>query len=815
MPMGSVKFKPGILVEPTPTLNEAGLSQSNLIRFREGMVEKLGGWAKYVNSAMNSAVRALNSWQDLYGNDRLGVGCVGDLGYVQNSTPNIPTNAAFTSICPLIDDQYVTLNVTAGGFTTSVSTQGTVSVPSNVVTIIDINRNMSVYDAVYIKTPISVGGIVLSGVYQIQTVTGSSTYTINAADYSTQTVTGAILGTDIFLPEFTTVNGQPIVTVDFPDHGLVPGQTVTFLTETIIGGISIFGDYTVISVASSSQYTFRANAIATSADTQYMGYPTYTGQMHLYYYVAYGPSASGGGYGSGPFGVGAYGIGAASANFLGTGDVNGTTLTISTVTFGAVAIGTSIYGPGIATGTIITGLGTGTGGVGTYTVTPATTPASGTVTIYGTTLHTGTTIVQSNWSLDNWGRDLIATPSGGPVYIWDPQSGYQTAAVIVQAPQANTGSFIAMPQRQIICYGSTFTGIQDPLLIRWCDALDYTVWNATSQNQAGSFRIPTGSKIITAIQAAQQALIWTDVDLWSMQYIQPPLVYGFTKISTNCGLIAQKAVNTLGPNTFWMSQRQFFIMNPMGLEVLPCSVWDFVFQNLKQGLVTDPNLPDFGKPYTDRIVCATNSQYNEVVWYFPSNESVDGENDSYVKYNVVEKVWDFGKMQRTAWIDQSILGSPIGGGVGTNGSYYIYQHEYDSSGAPLYDDDGGAMLSSFTTGYAAITNGTDFAFVDYMIPDMKWGTYRTQYTPAGVGSTFDTIYNLSNNPATVSITAYVTNYSGEPPATYSYTMSQGQDSIPSVRFRGRQVAFSFSSSDIGTWWRVGNVRYRFSPDGRR
>src|SRR5262249_54726914 len=155
-----------------------------------------------------------------------------------------------------------------------------------------------------------------------------------------------------------------------------------------------------------------------------------------------------------------------------------------------------------------------------------------------------------------------------------------------QGPMANAGLFVAMPQRQIVCWGSTFTGIQDPLLLRWCDVNDYTQWIAKPTNQAGSYRIPRGSKIVSGLQAANQGLIWTDLAVWSMQYLGQQFVYGFNEISTGCGLIAPKAAVSLNGTIYWMSQSQFFFMQPGGgVSPMPCPVWDNVFQLIDQNRI--------------------------------------------------------------------------------------------------------------------------------------------------------------------------------------------------------------------------------------
>ena len=160
------------------------------------------------------------------------------------------------------------------------------------------------------------------------------------------------------------------------------------------------------------------------------------------------------------------------------------------------------------------------------------------------------------------------------------------------------------------------------------------------------------------------------------------------------------------------------------------------------------------------------------------------------RYNTVLQQWDFGTLGRTAWIDQSVLGPPIGAGSDN----WLYQHEVGNDA--VYNGQTTGMQSSFQTGYFELNEADNLIFIDQIWPDMKWGTY-------------------SGNPnATVQITFYVTNYPGDTPVQYGpYTMTQATEYI-SVRIRARLMAFNISSNDVGTFWRLGAIRYRYQIDGR-
>jgi len=232
---------------------------------------------------------------------------------------------------------------------------------------------------------------------------------------------------------------------------------------------------------------------------------------------------------------------------------------------------------------------------------------------------------------------------------------------------------------------------------------------------------------------------------------------------------------------YWMGQSQFFKLSAAGVEPIRCPIWDVVFQDL-----------DTSQVALDKIRFGANSRFGELRWEFPTNSN-GGEISHYIKYNVLLDQWDYGQdtaqnpyVARTAWINESVLGPPIGAGA----NEYIYQHETSP------DADGSAMYSSFQTGYFVMNEADLKMFVDQVWPDMKWG------------------YFGGAQNANVNLTFYVADYPGQTPNAYGpYTMTQATTYI-TPRFRGRLTAIKLESSDVGTFWRIGNIRYRFQPDGK-
>jgi hypothetical protein len=397
-----------------------------------------------------------------------------------------------------------------------------------------------------------------------------------------------------------------------------------------------------------------------------------------------------------------------------------------------------------------------------------------------TSNQTGTEITATDWTQDNWGEILLSCPSGGGVYQFDPTAGFTNAGLVSTAPPFNGGIFVSMALQILFAWGSTQTlgiGIQqDPMLVKWSDQGDYTNFTPLVTDQAGSFRLPIGSVIRGGMAAFDKNLFWTDLDLWNAYYIYPPLVFGFNMIGAGAGAISSHAMQKLRSAVYWMGPTNFYRFDGSGVNVIPCPVWDFVFQNMNTA-------------FSQNVRALPNTPFNEAGWAFPSSASTNGECDSYVKFNITEQggPWDYGSLPRSAWIDQTILGPPLG----ANPSGIIYQHETTN------DADGAVLAASFTTGYFYISEGEEFAFVDQIYPDFKYGTF------AGSAG------------ANIQITVNAVNFPGDTPTTYGpYTVTSTTQLI-SVRIRARQMSFTVASSDIGSFWRLGKVRYRFSQDGRR
>jgi hypothetical protein len=373
-------------------------------------------------------------------------------------------------------------------------------------------------------------------------------------------------------------------------------------------------------------------------------------------------------------------------------------------------------------------------------------------------------------TLDNWGEFLMACATKGPIFVWQPAVGGLAAPIPGgQAPPEVGFLFIGTQEQQIVACGMTnpATGIYDPMLVGWCDVGNYQTWTAGTANQAGTFRLAIGSALRAGLAMFGQNLLWTDTALYSMSYIQYPLVYGFQPLGVNCGAVGPHSVGILAGQICWMGPNQFFTIGPAGPIQIDCPVWDQVFPQ------ADPtNLIN--------TTCQTDSYYGEIGWM------VLQRSGQYVfaRVNLATGAWTADVYQpHTAWIDQNPFGAPIAG----HDDGVVDQHDIG------YDANGVAAPWSATTGIIMIAEGEAVTFVQDLLPD----------------------FATDGTSPTVSLMVNFYDYPNSPPRAHGPFLLTPTTPVVHPRGRGRGVQFVFSGSDLGTFTRLGNVRYRGAPDGKR
>ena len=404
------------------------------------------------------------------------------------------------------------------------------------------------------------------------------------------------------------------------------------------------------------------------------------------------------------------------------------------------------------------------------------------------------------WTNDNFGEDLIIAPRGGAMYYWDATTGVVTRSIPLATAADNAGfdgDFVPNATNQIIAssvqrfvvafgangYDPTNSETPfDPLLVRWSDQENPFDWIPTALNQSGEQRLTNGSYIMCAKNTRQEILVWTDAAIFSMQYLGPPYVWGFTLLQDNISIISPNAAITVNNVTYWMGKDKFFMYSGR-VETLPCSLRQFVFQNLNADQAW-------------QCFSGSNEAFSEVWWFYPSTNS--NIVDSYVVYNYLDRVWSYGTLTRTAWLDSGIREYPMGADY--NGR--IIYHEVgvdDVSGPNAVPINAYIQSSDFDIG-----DGHNFGFVWRILPDVTF---------AG-SSVTNPSCTMVVKPRTNSGTPYGTPDANTVVRTQEYPVQLFTGQVY-TRIRGRQMAFRIESANLGTAWQLGAPRIDIRNDGRR
>jgi hypothetical protein len=413
----------------------------------------------------------------------------------------------------------------------------------------------------------------------------------------------------------------------------------------------------------------------------------------------------------------------------------------------------------------------------------------------------------------------------------------------------------------VLACGSTpydptnFTTTFDPLLVRWCDLANVYEWVPEVTNQSGEQKLSHGSFIVTAINARQEILIWTDTALFSAQYIGPPFVWSFSLLDQDVSIASQNAVLTVNNVVYWMGRDKFFMYSGR-VETLPCTLRQFVYSDINYDQLS-------------QVVAGANEGYNEIWWLYPSASSET--NDRYVIYNYLERIWYYGNINRSFWSGHSQRNNPIAAFSIQKG--YLATAINSSvttislTDATTYPNSGTVQIGSEKIAYAAKSGSTltgcvrgfdgttaasheQYTLVYLNVPNQallhEVGNDDASVVPAVPieafietsdfdiqdGQSFGYVWRMlpdlnftGSTGASPSVTLTVrprqnsgSNYTSadSPVVTRTATIPvQQYTGQVYTRVRGRQMAFRVDSTDLGVAWQMGMMRLDVRPDGRR
>lgn len=757
MPLQKLQFRPGVNREGTTLSNEGGWYDCDKVRFRSGYPEKIGGWTATSFTTFLGYCRSLWNWITLKSYNLLGVGTnlkfyIENGGTYYDITPIKEINGNTPSAGPPV----------VNASTISLSANGTVLTVSDTAA-----DSLQVNDFVTIAGAGTIGGVDVNGEYQIATVTSGTTYTVTLATATTGTNSAATITL-----AYQINTGYPIYTIG---TGWGAGPWSPYLSTTLTNPFATTNGSSTITVTQNNHGLSTGNYVTfvSISDTNIGGIGssvivngtttiTYTPQLNSNLIL--------------------------QKSFQVT-VVNANTYTIS-ATIGNLEYRANATS-GLEGGTVVINY-------------PSSTITASTTRGWGTGYTTGVGFQLRLWSQSNFGEDLLFNPRGGALYLWQPLSGatpaFTNRGTVVSGtyvPSLINEIMVSDTSRITIAFGSNpydDTTYLDSMLIRWTAQESYTDWDPLDPTtQAGYYRLSHGSYIVGALQTRQEINVWTDAAIYAMQYLGPPYVWGFTLLSDNISIASPNAMATAAGVVYWMGTDKFYIYSGR-VETLPCSVRTYIFE-------------DINKDQLFQVYAGTNEAYSEVWWFYCSANS--DIVDRYVIFNYLDRVWYYGTMDRTAWIDSPLRPYPL---AATAGRILVY-HEASI-------DDGSTNPPSAINAYVQssdfdIGDGHNYGFVWRMIPDVTFDGSNTTGTTTVEPAVQFTVrprqnpgagYGVSQSPAVSS----TQNYAGQT----TYTVQQFTEIVYS-RIRGRQMAFKVSSDTLGTQWQLGVPRLDVRPDGRQ
>ena len=761
MPLAKINFKPGVNRETTSYGNENGWFNSDLIRFRKGRPEKMGGWERLSSNTIDGTGRSLHVWAALDGSKFMGLGTetkfyIEEGGGYNDITPirstatlgsnPLKTGAASSAVVTVTAAAHGAVTGDFVTFSGATTTDGITAAQLNTehqVTVVDSNSYQITTAGTASSGSTAGGGSAVIANYQINTglntvvsgtgfgaglwsgvSTGYAQTTLNDSGGIDASVTSFTLTSAASFETAATTTSANLTVISssipvadssgFPSKGtiLIGSEKIRYGTNVgnVFGDLTRADDGTTAATSSSGDsVTFVGLMLIDSELIQYTGKSTHT--------------------------------------------IN------ACVVRGARGTTAAAHDDGVDVKEANDFVGWG--------------ESSSTAAVTGSNIRL--------YSQDNWGEDLLLNVYDGTPYYWDKTLGLGSRATDLasqsgasDAPTITRRIMVSGADRHVVCFGCNPLGEadQDLLMVRWSDQENPVDWTPTATNTAGSQRISSGSEIISAQKTRQEMLIWTDTSLHAMRFTGPPFTFGFSMLANNVSIIGPNAVTTVGDKVFWMDRENFYVYTGR-VQTIPCTLLRYVFDdiNLEQNF---------------KCFAASNKMFDEVFWFYPSADAT--EIDRYVKFNFTENTWDLGTLSRTAWVDYGIHNNPRASGI-ASGTNFVYVHETGD------DNDGSPMTSFIESADFDIGDGDQFMFVSRLVPDID--------------------ITSSDAEASVNYILKTRNYPGDSLTTNSTSAVKSSTQQAFLRSRSRQIALRIESSTTDITWTLGDLRLDIRPDGRR
>jgi hypothetical protein len=623
--------------------------------------------------------------------------------------------------------------------------------------------------------------------------------------------------------DITTTNGSATVTITTSSpHNLGVGDIITFANAGSFGAdtdytVADFNDklFEVQTVPSTTTFTITMPTAETGSGE------TNDGTLDVRPYVTVGPLNQTAGFGWGTYFFGGRPIAQITTTMNNSGNMlvgdTSVVLTDSSIfpASGKIRIGSEDmeYTTNTTGTNTISGITRGINGTSAAEHTDGSTVTDITeYTGWGDASSTSSvTIEPGNWSLDNYGNILIATVHNGETFTWDASLGnaLQTRATIGSGmPTKSVMTIVSDRDRHLFHLGTETTvgspSTQDKMFIRFSDQESTSVYEPTSTNTAGTFRLDDGTRIVGAFKGKDYILVLTDTAAYEMQFVGPPFTFSIRKVGSNNGLIGQHAGVFANGAVFWMGKTGGFYMYDGTVKSLPCLVEDFVF-------TTDGNNPGINYDSGQIVYGGINELYSEINWFYPTSES-DVVN-RVVTYNFDEGAWTTGTLDRSTWVGSTVYEVP-------------YATDYNASNTPTFPvvsgvSNGASIYYAHEVGVNQQNgDGTETAITSF-IKSGEFDLNGRQGVP-GDGEFLMSIKRFLPDFKRISGDAKVTIFLNQfPQGTTASSSPLGPFTLNSTtskvdtRARARLVAVQVENEGLDQSWRYGSFRFDIRPDGRR
>jgi hypothetical protein len=720
-----IKFAPGIDKQDTSVGAAGRWVDSDNVRFRYGLPEKVGGWQSLLNESIVGVVRKQHAFVDNDGNRYVALGT----------------------------DKFLLLYFEGG-----------------------------LYDITPLKTALTSATLATTDASPICSITTGTDHNLS-------------LGDIILLDNVTLPVGTGYVDADFEDKLF----QVTSITSNTV--------FTI---------TQTTNATATVATG---------GSIDVVPYEQVGPAAQTYGYG---FGVGQYGgtISGANSTTINNGGnftagATSVVLTDSSVlpASGILLIGSELmdYSTNNTGTNTISGITRGQYGTSDVTHSDGSTVTNATdYTGWGNAVNAASVVLEPGlWSLSNFGQVLVATIANGKTFTWDSAiaarlttraSTTTSGFVTTNNPTATRVTLISPTTRHLIHLGTETTigdpSTQDDMFIRFSIDENINEYTPEATNTAGTQRIQDGTKIIGALVAKENILVWTDNALYTMKFVGAPFTFGFEQVGTNCGLIGKNAAIEIDGVAYWMGNNGFFSFDGT-VNTLPCSVEDYVYD-------------DIDTTKGQQVNAGINNLFTEVVWWYPTAGSEF--NNRYVVFNYGQSNgqlpmgnWYTGvnvNSIRTSWIDSLIYPKPYATAYNSSndGTFPVVIGQSGLGASVFFEQETGTdqvnpngsttILTSFVQSFdfSLQANQSEiFLAMRRFLPNFKVLTGNNQVTIGVSDYPSDSVAATRLSPFTIDATT---------------------DKVD-TRARGRYASIKIENINLGETWRFGTFQVDLQPDGRR